>query len=50
MRREMQFENSSDKVIAMEQAGIYQQTFPSKQIRTLRMRRSAVVPLQFFPN
>lgn len=29
MRREMQFENSSDKVIAMEQAGIYQQTFPS---------------------
>lgn len=30
MRREMQFENSSDKVIAMEQAGIYQQTFPSE--------------------
>ena len=30
MRREMQFENNSDKVIAMEQAGIYQQTFPSE--------------------
>lgn len=30
MRREKQFENSSDKVIAMEQAGIYQQTFPSE--------------------
>ena len=30
MRREIQFENNSDKVIAMEQAGIYQQTFPSE--------------------
>ena len=30
MRREMQFEKDSDKVIAMEQAGIYQQKFPAE--------------------
>lgn len=50
MRREMQFENSSDKVMPWSRPGSISKHSLRKQIRTLRMRRSAVVPLQFFPN
>ena len=46
MRREMQFENNSDKVIAMEQAGIYQHYVRRKPLRQvaaeLNMTENAV--------
>ncbi len=48
MRREMQFEKDSDKVIAMEEVGIYAQAFPSEsepETPDSEIRRRAIAVL-----